>query len=429
MKTIFVARQPNLFEQFAIPNFEVSEDYRIIDQILEDEDIVLELAKDIPDTDTGRDRTPVERTLRFLVLKHQRGMGYRELAHTIRVNLEDRWFCKYNASEETPCFKTIQNQLALISQQTIKRINNRIMQEAKRRKLTKGKRLRVDSTITEANIHYPTDSSLIADAIRIINQTVKKQVKNIPKGYRTFTRKIKQQLRLIRTIGRRNKEARNKAVREIVKMGKTVSRKLQSVKSKTVKKYKELLDKVVAQTEQVLKGKKPKDRVVSIFEPSARPFPKGKANRACEFGSEVQIQEDERFITNWEINSRPSDTESLPKAIDKHKDLYGRTPNEIAADRGYWSPENNEYAQQQKIKHISLPKKGKLNDKEKACQSTRKFRQLQRWRAGGEAKISLLKRKYRLNKCRYKGEKGMALWVGSGILACNLATIARSLNG
>jgi len=423
MKTLFIARQTNVFEQFANPQFTISEDYQIIDQVLENEEIITELAKDFPDVSTGRNRTPVEQTLRFLVLKHQRGLDYRSLERTLKVNLEDRWFCKISG-DKTPCFKTLQNQISQISEETIKNINDRIMAEARKRKLTKGKKMRVDSTVTEANIHYPTDSSLIVDGVKKINKILTR-LKIVPKGYRNFKRKIKQQINIIRTIGRKNKEVRQKAIRRLVKMGKTVINKTKRFKRKSVKETRKILKKIIEQTELVLQGEKPKDRIVSIHDTSARPIPKGKANKPCEFGQEVQVQEDEHFITNWNINNRSSDVEFFPKAIDKHKQLFGKPPNTAATDRGYWSPDNKKYAENAGVKNVSMPKKGKLNEQEKEFQDTPRFKKAQRFRAGGEAKISLLKRQYKLDRCRYKGDKGMARWVGGGILACNLITMAR----
>jgi IS5 family transposase len=364
----------------------------------------------------------VEQTLRFLVLKHQRGLDYRSLERTLRVNLEDRWFCKINGNE-TPCFKTLQNQISLISQETIKAVNDKIMAEAGKRKLTKGKKMRVDSTVTESNIHYPTDAGLIVDGIKKINKTIKK-LNAAPKGYRTFQRKIKEQVNIIRTVGRKNKEARQKAVKRLVKMGKTVVSKTRKFKRKQISRPRIILDKIIKQTESLLRGEKPKDRLVSIHDTSARPLPKGKAGKPCEFGQEVQVQEDEHFITNWEINNKANDKNFFPETLDKHKELFGKPPDMAAADRGYWSPGNKEYAEKAGVKNISLPKKGKLNQQEKEFQNTPRFKKGQRFRAGGEAKISLLKRKYKLNRCKYKGDKGMATWVGGGILACNLATLA-----
>jgi len=427
MKTLFIERQTNLFEQFANPQFTVSEDYQIIDQVLSDENIILELSRDFPDTATGRHRTPVEQTLRFLVLKHQRGLDYRSLERTLKVNLEDRWFCKVSGNN-VPCFKTLQNQISQISEQTIKAINDRVMAEARKRKLTKGKKMRVDSTVTEANIHYPTDTSLIIDGIKKITKTLTK-LKIIPKGYRTFKRKFKQQINIIRTIGRKNKQVRQKAIKTVVKMGKTVVRKTKHFRRTSIKQTRKILEKIVRQTELVLQGQKPKDRIVSIHDLDARPIIKGKANKPCEFGQEVQIQEDEHFITHWEINNKPSDTDFFSRAVDKHKELFGKPPNTVATDRGYWSPDNREYAKQAGIKNISIPKKGKLNQPEKEFQNTRAYKQGQCFRAGSEAKISLLKRIYKLDRCKYQGSPGLARWVGGGILACNLMTMARLISG
>jgi len=427
MKVLFIERQTNVFEQFANPQFKVNGDYQIIDQVLSDENIILELAKDFPDTATGRNRTPVEQILRFLVLKHQRGLDYRSLERTLKVNLEDRWFCKVSG-DNVPCFKTLQNQISQISERSIKAINDRVMAEAKKRKLTRGKKMRVDSTVTEANIHYPTDASLIVDGIKKINKTLAK-LKIIPQGYRTFKRKIRQQINIIRTIGRKNKEIRQKAIKIIVKMGKTVINKVRHFKRKSIQETREILEKIVEQTELVLKGEKPKDRIVSIYDTVARPIPKGKANKPCEFGQEVQIQEDEHFITNWEINNKTSDAKFFPKAIDKHKELFGKPPKTVASDRGYWSPDNKEYARDMGVENISMPKKGKLNEQEKEFQNTRAYKEGQRFRAGGEAKVSLLKRTYKLDRCKYQGNTGMARWVGGGILACNLITMARLISG
>jgi IS5 family transposase len=423
MKKLFVARQPNLFEKFAFPNFKINEDYKIIDAVLEDEAIVMELAKDFPDVATGRNRTPIEQTLRFIVLKTQKQLDYRSMERTLQNNLEDRWFCKIN--EETPCFKTIQNQIARVSDKTMHAINDRIIKEAKIRKFTKGKKMRIDSTITESNIHYPTDSSLLIDAMRIVVRTVKRSAQAIPSGFRTFKRKIRHTQNIIRTIGRRNKEAREKAINELMEMGKHIARASKHIHQKTITKQRILLERIIAQTETVLSGMKVKERIVSIFETSARPFRKGKAGKKVEFGQEVQIVEDEQFITNWAIHNKPSDTAYFATALKKHKQIHGKPPREASADRGYWSPENQQTAKGAGVIHISIAKKGKKAHPEEETTNLRKWKSLQKWRAGGEAKISLLKRKYGLTRSYYQGQIGMALCVGAGVIACNLATFAR----
>lgn len=423
MKKLFVARQSNLFEKFAFPHFEISADYKIIDAVLEDEALIVELAKDFPDVATGRNRTPIEQTLRFLVLKHQKQLDYRGLERTLQANLEDRWFCKIN--DNPPVFKTIQNQISSLSDKTIHAINHRIMQEARRRKFTKGKRMRVDSTITESPIHYPTDASLLMDAMRVVVRTVKQTETLLPSGFRTFKRKIQQARQRIRTIGRRNKEVREKAIRELMQMGRHIAEKSKRIRAQAVVVQRELLERIITQTEQVLSLVRVKDRIVSIFDTTARPFRKGKAGKRVEFGREVQIQEDERFITEWAIHNKPSDTAYFTHAIEQHKHVHGKAPREAAADRGYWSPQNEQTARQAGVVHVSIARKGKQAHTEQGVQELRKWKALQRWRAGGEARISLFKRKYGGRRSPYKGESGMDRWVGAGILACNLAAFAR----
>ncbi|MEA3450233.1 MAG: hypothetical protein U9Q85_04665, partial [Patescibacteria group bacterium] len=151
-----------------------------------------------------------------------------------------------------------------ISEETIKAVNDRIMAEARRLKLTKGKKMRVDSTVTEANIHYPTDSSLIVDGVRKINKTLVK-LNIVPKGYRNFKRKIKQQINIIRTIGRKNKEVRQKAIQEFVKMGKTVINKTKGFRRKQVSKIRKILEKIISQTDIVNSGKQYKSRKTNIL--------------------------------------------------------------------------------------------------------------------------------------------------------------------
>lgn len=423
MKKLFVARQSNLFEKFAFPHFKISEDYKIIDAVLENEAIVMDLAKDFPDVATGRNRTPIEQTLRFLVLKHQKQLDYRGLERTLQANLEDRWFCKIN--DKPPVFKTIQNQISSISDKTMHAINHRIMQEARRRKFTKGKRMRVDSTITESPIHYPTDASLLMDAMRVVVRTVKQTGALLPSGFRTFTRKIQQARQRIRTIGRRNKEVREKAIRELMEMGRHIGEKSRQIRAKAVVVQRELLERIIKQTEQVLSLVRVKDRIVSIFDTTARPFRKGKAGKRVEFGREVQIQEDERFITEWAIHNKPSDTAYFTHALEQHEHVHGKAPREAAADRGYWSPQNEQAARQAGVVQVSIAAKGKSAQPRQGTSESRKWKALQRWRAGGEAKISLFKRKYGGRRSCYQGAEGMALWVGAGIIACNLATFAR----
>ena len=425
MKILYTDRQLGIFEELLLSQSPISEEYKILDEVLSDRILVRELAKDLPKTVVGRNRMSAERILRILILRHQKQISYRQLERQLKYDIEDRWFCLIN--EKVPCFKTLQNQLALISEDTIKNINDCVLAKARAKKITQGKRLRVDSTVTEMNIHYPTDASLIQDGIRVIHRLIEKS------GIKIFSlKKLKSKLKkpfaILRTIGRKNKEIREKMLLKIISIGEEVAAKTKAIKDKVIAKYHQLLRRVIKQGKQVVRGVTIiKDRIVSIFEPTARPIRRGKAGKSTEFGKVVQIQEDEIFVTNWQISATMNDEAFLSGAINKHKKLFQKAPEEVATDRGYWSPENFDLLKRVKVKHISLPKKGKLNPIEKQRQQNYHFKKLQRWRAGGEAKISWLKRKFGLRRCLDKGELGYGRWVGAGILANNMMVMAKLL--
>ena len=120
----------------------------------------------------------------------------------------------------------------------------------------------------------------------------------------------------------------------------------------------------------------------------------------------------------------PKDDNLLKPAVDIHIETFGRPPWAVATDRGFGNAKNEKYLQQHGVKRCSLPRKGKLTKSRKEYQSQSWLRRLQRWRAGGEATISVLKRKYGLNRSRFRGDKGTKTWVGLGILAYNLRRIA-----
>lgn len=421
MKILFTPRQANMYDQWI--KFPIREDYQVIDTVFEDEAFIRQLSEDFPETYNGRNRTPVEQTLRFAFIKHHRGLSYRELEHSLNVNHEDRWFCK--VSDKAPVFKTLQNQLSCINEENWKKINDLIIKKAREQGKTKGKKLRLDSTVSEANVTYPTDANLLADGIRVITRIVK-QMKLIPqKGYRTFKRTVKRLLYLKRTIGRKSKETRVKATRELVKIAQHIVNHTKDIGDQALEDFRTTTQQVIDQTQEVLAGAaKIPDRLVSIFETYARPIKKGKLGVSCEFGRLVQVQEDESFITNWHIQEHPDDAGYLSEALQEHEQIHNKSPDEAGFDRGYYSLENAELLKT-KAKHFVLPKKGRASPNEKSF-TTRKEKSLFKWRSGSEATVSLSKRKYGLKKIRYKGYHNYANGIAMGFVAQNLIRYART---
>lgn len=422
MRIIFKERQLSFFEEGLLISSPVSESYRLLDEVLSDRAMIMSLAKDIPDTRDGRHRLPVEQTLRILILKHKKKLSYRDLERQLMYDVEDRWFCKITGA---PCFKTLQNQLSLLKEDTIKRINDLVMKKAQTLQLTKGEKMRVDSTVTEMNIHYPTDASLLGDGLRLLKRGLDKS--GIKDGVGRLSASFKRLANRVRSLGRASKEVMKDCLSKMVTISEKAIEKAKGIKEKTVRQTVTIYRKIVGQAKKVLKGTTTiPDRTVSFFEPSARPIRRGKpGGKSTEFGQVVQVQEDEHFVSSWSISGQKQDEAYLSEALREHKRIFKRKPKSIATDRGYYSAENLQKMRHQGIRQISIPKKGKLNEHEKRRQRKSWFKDLQRYRAGGEAKISWLKRCFGLDRCLYRGDEGFGRWVGAGILANNLVVMTK----
>jgi IS5 family transposase len=189
----------------------------------------------------------------------------------------------------------------------------------------------------------------------------------------------------------------------------------------------DLTTRIVEQTKQVLGGnRRIPDRVVSLADPDARPIKKGKLKSPTEFGYKVLIQEtEERLVTGYEVcKGNPVDHTLLPQAIARHKKLFRRAPKKVTADRGFGTAANDQFLAGQGVKQAAIPRPGKVSAARRAHQKQRWFRGLQRWRAGSEGTISLLKRKYGMRRTSLRGLDGARCSVAGAVWANNLTRLA-----
>ena len=170
-------------------------------------------------------------------------------------------------------------------------------------------------------------------------------------------------------------------------------------------------------------------KLVSVFEPSTEVIRKGKASKPTEFGKMVKIQEAEnQIITHYEVfEKRPPDADLLVPAVHKHEEQFGRVPQLVAGDAGFYSADNEAELQEMGVRQISVPNRSTKSAERRRHQKKRSFRRGQKWRTGAEGRISVLKRRHGLNRCRYRGDAGMQRWVGLGVIADNLINIGRFL--
>jgi IS5 family transposase len=178
---------------------------------------------------------------------------------------------------------------------------------------------------------------------------------------------------------------------------------------------------------RILRGDTRDDgKLVSLFEPETKIIRKGKAGKPTEFGKMVKLQEAEnQIVTDYEVyDRRPNDADLLIAAVETHHARLGRIPRLVAADAAFYSAKNEAAAKAKGVKRVCIPNRSTKSPERRREQKKRWFRQGQKWRTGCEGRISVVKRRHGLNRCRYKGDAGMKRWVGLGVIADNLITSA-----
>ena len=432
---------------------------RLVDKLLEDEqllDTVYEAQgeRHPQSRSRGRMQTPAEVVLRLLLLKHIRNWSYDVLEREVRANLVYRAFTRIG-DEKVPDAKTLARLGQLMGPEVIEELHQRIVQLAQEHGVTRGRKLRVDTTVVETNIHYPTDSSLLGDGTRVLTRTMKK----IESKSGGLKRKVRDRMRSIRKrvlaialstrlLGAEGEARRKKHYRELVSLTrKTVNqaqRILEEVKAMPrprrlpLGRLVESLAMMTGRVRQV--GKQTKMRIfagitksphkiVSVFEPHTEIIRKGKASKPTEFGKLVKIQESEnQIISHFEVFAeRPSDQQLLVPSIQTHQRRLGRIPAWVAADAGFYSRQNEKAARALGVRWLSVPNQKSQSAERQRLYRQRWFRRGQRWRTGCEGRISALKRRHGMRRCLYRGFHGMQRWVGWSVMADNVIQIGRYL--
>ena len=437
---------------------------RQVDALLADRELVQivyeALARRWPQSRTrGRPGTPAEVVLRLLLLKHMRNWSYRVLEREVRANLVYRQFTRVGA-QKVPDAKTLGKLALALGPEVIEQIHRRVIAIACEKQIVRGRRLRLDTTVVETDIHYPTDSSLLGDGVRVLMRTMKRIAKITGRAgtaLRDRTRAIGYQVRHIARASRsrvpQGQERLTSSYRKLLYHTARVvgqAKRFAAEVARGRKRARGLLDQlrleahtaylqrmiplvrqVMHQTrERIFKGNTHvPGKLVSLFEPHTEVIRKGKAAKPTEFGKMVKIQEAEaQIVTHYEVyEKRPWDSDLLLPALEVHRQLLGRMPYLLTADAAFFSQRNELTAQTHGVKRVAIPNRSTKSAQRKRLEKKRWFRNAQRWRTGSEGRISLLKRRHGLNRCRYKGLPGIQRWVGLGVIADNLINIGQAL--
>jgi len=430
------------------------------DRLLEDEELI-ELVYDAQgerhehSATRGRSQTPAEMALRLLLLKHVRNWSFDTLEREVKMNLAYRDFTRIGLGK-VPDAKTLARIAQALGGEVIAQLHDRLVAMAREKGVVRGRKMRVDTTVVETNIHYPTDSSLLGDGARVLTRTMKKIEQKaggkLKRKVRDRTRSVNRCTIAIATASRHRgpegEEKRKKEYRELLRLSRQILNDTQRVmvemdqmparRKKGLRSLSDGLSAVSARMRQVLEQTKARifqgltqfpGKMVSIFEPHTEIIRKGKASKPTEFGKLVQIQEAEnQIITHYEVfDQRPSDRELLQGAVATHQRILGCIPRLVTADAGYYSQAQERAVEAMGVKWVAVPNRNTHSAERKKLEKSRWFKKAQAWRTGCEGRISVVKRRHGLRRCLYRGIEGMKRWVGLGVLADNLINIGTTL--
>jgi IS5 family transposase len=398
----------------------------------------------------GRPTIAMQTYVRLMVLKARYRWGYRSLMAEVSDSIHLRQFCRISLSERVPDDSTVRKLTRRIGPETVNEITRVLITEATRSKRFRPRAVRIDSTVIEADVKYPTDSSLAAHGVKVLAREGRKLaslVKEKKRRVRDRSRSMGRTLRAVtRTIRRRSGEAKAEVLKLTARSGELLERSIAETrrlvviarrrargrgakaKLKAVARLEELADrceKVASQIKQRVAGEPIKDRLVSISDPDARPIRKGKLGKPNEFGYVSQLCE---VTENTRRGARglilppatqvgnPGEDTLLPDTIKELKRL-GISPKEVALDGGFNVGPTREAFEDLAPDRVFISGRQQPGSK-------RTQRRLQKYRTGAEGRISHLKRGYGMHRSRLKGDDGQQIWNGWAILAYNADTLA-----
>jgi IS5 family transposase len=408
----------------------------------------------------GRHSTPVEVILRMLVVKHLYRWSYEQTETFVADSIILRQFCRVYW-QKVPDDTVLNRWANLLQPETLHQLLAHVSTMAHRLQVTRGRKLRTDGTVVESDIHLPTDSSLLADGVRVLGRTLGR-ARRVLQSAATDSVQVAQTLFRNRWRSARNTAREiSRAVQQTTQEGKKRSvrlyRKLLGVTrasvqqaqqvaavlrqettrqadqlAKQIEHFVPLVEQVVRQaTRRVLQGESvpAQDKLVSLFEPHTDIIRRGKPGRTAEFGHKVWIDEvDGGIVSDYRVldGNAPDQSQWLP-SLERHQELFGRPPDQMSGDRGMYSRDNEARAQVAGVRRVILPQAGHRSAARKQYEQQRWFRRGRRYHQGIEGRISALKRRYGLDRCRDHGESGFERWVGWGIIAHNLLVIGSAV--
>jgi transposase, IS5 family len=432
---------------------ELPEDLSALDSLLRDDALLEPIAASWQEQARchGRPTISMQTYVRLMVVKTRTGWGYETLMREVSDSLHLRRFCLIALGERVPDESTIRKLTRRLGAMAVDEITRVVIDKARREKRFRPRAVRIDSTVVEADVRYPTDSGLALDSARVLAREARKLVAKVGRDaghVRDRSRAIGRRVRaMTRTLGRRTGERKQQVLELTEQAGKLVQRSIREAKRlavvarrrargrganaklRQINKLETFIERAARVTEQIRKRMREErigDRLVSIFDPDARPIRKGKLGRPNEFGFVAQICE---VTENTKRGARgliipaasgelgnPTEDTLLPDTVAELEGL-GIRPREVALDGAFNIGPTREALERFEPERTFIAGRQQPG-------SRRTQRRLARYRTGTEGRISHLKRGYGLRRTRLKDHQGMQTWTGWSILTYNLDTLA-----
>lgn len=443
-------KQLSLAEQ--TPDHPKAKELEKISEILDQNHSIYDLAMQDLQTSNcnkGANGMSAEQVIRAAIIKRIEECSYRELAFHLADSRAYGHFCRFGIGR---VFKksTLQGNIKALSADTWEEINRQLLLYSKEKGIESGRKVRVDCTVVESNIHAPYDSELLWDANRVIARILnraKAELDGIVFSFMDHTRRAKR--RRMEILNAKNKEARLQPYKDLIKIslntigyGENAIKSLQGYNAgdflqhavafefvKELKHYLSLARQVVCQTiRRVIDGETvhASEKIVSIFEPHTDIIRKDR--RDTYYGHKICVTggASNMILDCLILEGNPADTALTTGMLDRQNDIYGRYPLKAAFDGGFASHDNLKGAKVLGVKDVCFAKKRGLKEEE-MCRSNFVYKGLRKFRAGIEAGISWLKRSFGMDRCTWEGFSGFKSYVWSGIVSANLLTMARQL--
>lgn len=447
-------RQGQLDLTHTIPRTQIGRELAAMSKVLVEMPRIYEVAYQdligLKDAETGRIGMNAEQVVRAAILKQYRSLSYQELAFHLDDSASFRAFARLSRGQH-PSTSTLQENIKALSAETWEQIQGIIIQYAAAKGIEKGRTIRVDSTATETDIHYPTDSELLRDAMGAITRLLieGKQLSPVPGyGYTDHRRVVKK--RALKIHNSKKESEREKCYRDLLQIAAQVkgyavgaiamlwvysspdaeqvvcARMLADELERLVG----LLERVADQARRrVIEGEKVPagEKVVSIFECHTDIIEKG--NRETVYGHKLFVAGGQSGLMLDCVIQRgnPADSNLFIPLLERQEKLFQRVPRQVAADGGFASKDNLRQAKQLGVADVSFSKRRGLSVLD-MVKSSWVYKKLRNFRAGIEAGISTLKRAFGLTRCTWSGWDGFCQYVRSAIVAYNVMLLARLLS-